>query len=179
MDIFDDIGSSEDSSVSSIRDDNQAFLDKCSNGNSRLASSLFCSTDNTDTISRSLNPNSTRLRAVISELLLRGATISPALDQHVTHVVVDFEYNHSISKEKDIKVRQYWALSSHKCQLSFKFLRRDQARLRELRFQPTYRFEKRVVNLKWVQDCIAQEQLVIPTKAHIVKWITDDTEECI
>jgi hypothetical protein len=70
------------------------------------ASSLFRSKENVSCIPRTLRPSSTRLRSVVAELLLRGAVISPTLNEQVTHLVVDFENNYSVSRERALQVRE-------------------------------------------------------------------------
>ena len=45
-----------------------------------------------------------------------------------------------------------------------------QARLRDLRMKNDYRHEKRVVNVHWVKDCLAQKTLLLPSETHIVDW---------
>ncbi len=53
------------------------------------------------------SPNSTRLRSLLPELLLRGAQVSSSLNVEVTHVVVDFENNYSVEKELALQVLYY------------------------------------------------------------------------
>ena len=55
-------------------------------------------------MTNSLNSSSTRLRTAICDLILRGASISPVLDESVTHVVVDFENNYNSERERLLQV---------------------------------------------------------------------------
>lgn len=77
-----------------------------SSSSSSSSSSLFRSKESTSSIPQTLSPNSTRLRSVVTQLLLRGATISPVLNEQVTHLVVDFENNYSIERERALQVNQ-------------------------------------------------------------------------
>ena len=43
-----------------------------------------------------------------------------------------------------------------------------QERLRELRLDVAYRFEKRVVSPAWVYRCIERNELLIPTRDELV-----------
>lgn len=69
-------------------------------------SSLFRSKENVASIPPSVHPTSTALRTLAAQLLLRGATISPVLNEKVTHLVVDFENNYSEEKERALQVNQ-------------------------------------------------------------------------
>jgi len=114
---------------------------------------LFLSSESDPSIIlKSLSPNSSRLRSVIPELILHGAQISPSLSDHVTHVVVDFENNYCVRRERAL-----------------------QARLRELRMTSEYRYEKRIVNVEWVADCLALREIVIPQAAHEINWISSES----
>lgn len=50
-----------------------------------------------------------------------------------------------------------------------------QARLRELRMTSEYRYEKRIVNVEWVADCLALREIVIPQAAHEINWISSES----
>jgi hypothetical protein len=55
-------------------------------------------------ILESLNPSSTTLRSLVPELILHGATVSPTLNEKVTHVVVDNDNNYSFEREQALQV---------------------------------------------------------------------------
>ena len=76
--------------------------EKDRDGRDKGISSLFRSKD--IPISHISAPNSTRLRSLLPELLLRGAQVSSSLNVDVTHVVVDFENNYSVEKELALQV---------------------------------------------------------------------------
>lgn len=46
-----------------------------------------------------------------------------------------------------------------------------------------YRYEKIIVDIGWLVECLAQKQLVVLTKRHLVEWISsitdDDPDECV
>lgn len=150
LDLFEDLSSCGNSTINASSNNND-FLSMMCSGISGGPSSIFRSKESVESISSTLSRSTTRLRAVISDLLLRGATLSPTLDQRVTHVVVDFDYNYSPEREKALRMR-----------------------LRELRFLPDYRFEKRIVNLTWIYDCITHRKLIVPEESHLVQWRTKD-----
>ena len=110
VDIFDDLGSSDSSAGSEDCDGFEAFLAKvCLPGTHQAAqeaSSLFRSKEDPSHMHRTLHPSSTRLRTVVAALLLRGVRISPVLNEQVTHLVVDFEHNYSVDRERALQVSQ-------------------------------------------------------------------------
>lgn len=102
MDVFDDLGAGVGPSDSGVCDGSTDFMTRIN----QQGSSLFRSNECLSSIPQSLHPNSTRLRAVATELMLRGAKLSPNLDQKVTHVLVDFDNNYSVEREVALQVRQ-------------------------------------------------------------------------
>ena len=76
------------------------------------------------------------LSALGSRLVLRGALISPNLDTSVSHIIVDptLLLGKGDNDRKDLIT----------------------SRLRELRFQPDYRIEKRIVSYAWGEYIITK-----------------------
>lgn len=84
-----------------------------------------------------------QLRTYYGQLLSRGALITHSLHSDVTHVIM------TPNEERYQKIQE---------------------RIRSLRLGNQHSYEKRILRVKWVEDCLKANELLEPLPEHLISY---------